>query len=109
MTGSNRRPSACKADALPAELSLHMYSQSSEKLIRKMVTRRGFEPLYDSVKGCCVKPLHQRAIISLVRSARLELARVAPPPPQDGVSANSTTTAKNVVAAEGFEPPTFRV
>jgi hypothetical protein len=26
-----------------------------------MVTRRGFEPLYDSVKGCCVKPLHQRA------------------------------------------------
>ena len=22
--GSNRRPSACKADALPAELSLHM-------------------------------------------------------------------------------------
>ena len=29
----------------------------------------------------------------MVRSARLELARVAPPPPQDGVSANSTTTA----------------
>ena len=28
-----------------------------------MVTRRGFEPLYDSVKGCCVKPLHQRAKI----------------------------------------------
>ena len=24
MTGSNRRPSACKADALPAELSLHI-------------------------------------------------------------------------------------
>ncbi len=23
MTGSNRRPSACKADALPAELILH--------------------------------------------------------------------------------------
>jgi hypothetical protein len=23
LTGSNRRPSACKADALPAELSLH--------------------------------------------------------------------------------------
>jgi hypothetical protein len=23
MTGSNRRPSACKADALPAELTLH--------------------------------------------------------------------------------------
>ena len=25
MTGSNRRPSACKADALPAELILHIY------------------------------------------------------------------------------------
>ena len=25
------------------------------------MTRRGFEPLYDSVKGCCVKPLHHRA------------------------------------------------
>ncbi len=27
MTGSNRRPSACKADALPAELILRMYAQ----------------------------------------------------------------------------------
>jgi hypothetical protein len=26
MTGSNRRPSACKADALPAELILHLLS-----------------------------------------------------------------------------------
>ena len=26
-----------------------------------MVTRRGFEPLNASVKGWCVKPLHQRA------------------------------------------------
>jgi hypothetical protein len=71
---------------------------------RKMVTRRGFEPLYDSVKGCCVKPLHQRArIISMVRSARLELARVAPPPPQDGVSANSTTTAcLRILPQKGF-------
>ena len=33
MTGSNRRPSACKADALPAELILHM------------VTPTGFEPV----------------------------------------------------------------
>ena len=27
MTGSNRRPSACKADALPAELILHKYKK----------------------------------------------------------------------------------
>ena len=50
MTGSNRRPSACKADALPAELILQL-----------MVTRTGFEPVYACVKGMCVKPLHQRA------------------------------------------------
>ena len=51
MTGSNRRPSACKADALPAELILHL-----------MVTRTGFEPVYACVKGMCVKPFHQRAM-----------------------------------------------
>ena len=34
MTGSNRRPSACKADALPAEL-----------ILRIMVTPTGFEPV----------------------------------------------------------------
>ena len=29
MTGSNRRPSACKADALPAELILHILQPGS--------------------------------------------------------------------------------
>ncbi len=29
-----------------------------------MVTRTGFEPVNDAVKGRCVKPLHQRAIFS---------------------------------------------
>jgi hypothetical protein len=52
LTGSNRRPLACKASALPAELNA-----------QKMVTRRGFEPLHASVKGWCVEPLHQRAIV----------------------------------------------
>ena len=28
-----------------------------------MVTRTGFEPVYACVKGMCVKPLHQRAIL----------------------------------------------
>ena len=59
MTGSNRRPSACKADALPAELILHL-----------MVTRTGFEPVYACVKGMCVKPLHQRAIKCLMARPR---------------------------------------
>ncbi len=39
MTGSNRRPSACKADALPAELILHL------------VTHTGFEPVLPPWKG----------------------------------------------------------
>ena len=45
MTGSNRRPSACKADALPAELILHInesYFRASEKTL---VTPTGFEPV----------------------------------------------------------------
>ena len=57
MTGSNRRPSACKADALPAELILH----ADISILFLMVTRTGFEPVYACVKGMCVKPLHQRA------------------------------------------------
>ena len=44
MTGSNRRPSASQADALPAELILQV----------KMVTRTGFEPVNACVKGRCV-------------------------------------------------------
>jgi hypothetical protein len=36
MTGSNRRPSACKADALPAELILQL---------KRMVTPTGLEPV----------------------------------------------------------------
>ena len=63
MTGSNRRPSACKADALPAELILHMHKsyfslarkESYFSLARKesyfrwcektLVTPTGFEPV----------------------------------------------------------------
>jgi hypothetical protein len=38
MTGSNRRPSACKADALPAELILHNFKA------RQRPTLTGGEP-----------------------------------------------------------------
>lgn len=31
-----------------------------------MVTRTGFEPVNDAVKGRCVKPLHQRAKFPLL-------------------------------------------
>ena len=40
MQGSNLRPPACKAGALPAELILHI-----------MVTRTGFEPVLPPWKG----------------------------------------------------------
>ena len=46
MTGSNRRPSACKADALPAELILHHISDPYG--IRTRVT---------AVKGRCLNRL----------------------------------------------------
>ncbi len=39
MTGSNRRPSACKADALPAELILQYVCEKT------LVTHTGFEPV----------------------------------------------------------------
>ena len=46
MTGSNRRPSACKADALPAELILHVIGDPYG--IRTRVT---------AVKGRCLNRL----------------------------------------------------
>ncbi len=49
MTGSNRRPSACKADALPAELILHLGIENGDPYgIRTRVT---------AVKGRCLNHL----------------------------------------------------
>ena len=49
MTGSNRRPSACKADALPAELILHITINNGDPYgIRTRVT---------AVKGRCLNRL----------------------------------------------------
>ena len=56
MTGSNRRPSACKADALPAELILHYYSLATSYSHRgKAPTTIGAEKLNFRVRygnGC---------------------------------------------------------
>ena len=46
MTGSNRRPSACKADALPAELILH-----------KIGDPYGIRTRVTAVKGRCLNRL----------------------------------------------------
>ncbi len=45
MTGSNRRPSACKADALPAELILRNNESYFHLLEKTLVTPTGFEPV----------------------------------------------------------------
>jgi hypothetical protein len=56
MTGSNRRPSACKADALPAELILHILSLATSYSHRgKPPTTIGAEKLNFRVRhgnGC---------------------------------------------------------
>lgn len=58
--GSNPRPYACKAYALPAELTLQdKYNKLYLRFL--MVTRTGFKPVNARVKGVCVKSLHQRA------------------------------------------------
>ena len=64
MTGSNRRPSACKADALPAELILQL-NLLSQNLIGKLfsLVRKNFGDPYGtrtrvtSVKGRCLNHL----------------------------------------------------
>ena len=55
MTGSNRRPSACKADALPAELILH-YIDGDPYGIRTRVT---------AVKGRCLNRLTNGPILKI--------------------------------------------
>ena len=40
-----------------------LFLSNTFKTFLLMVTRTGFEPVYACVKGMCVKPLHQRAII----------------------------------------------
>ena len=57
MTGSNRRPSACKADALPAELILHVIRNGDPYEIRTRVT---------AVKGRCLNRLTKGPFYYLV-------------------------------------------
>ncbi len=57
MTGSNRRPSACKADALPAELILHIlivYFSLSDKSVGDPY---GIRTRVTAVKGRCLNRL----------------------------------------------------
>ncbi len=74
LTGSNRRHSACKADALPTELSALIGSNFFDF---KMAQRTGLEPATLGVTGRYSNQLNYRCI------------------------------TKNLVGADGIEPPTF--
>ena len=58
MTGSNRRHSACKADALPAELITQF---SFDKLTKSMADRTGLEPATPGVTGRYSNQLNYRS------------------------------------------------
>ena len=67
MTGSNRRPPACKAGALPAEL----IPRSS---IMKMVGLVGLEPTTPALSRRCSNQLSYRPFTFLVRSRLVRTA-----------------------------------
>jgi hypothetical protein len=60
MTGSNRRPSACKADALPAELILQ----------KNLGDPYGIRTRVTAVKGRCLNRLTKGPIYSNTRASK---------------------------------------
>ena len=65
MTGSNRRPSACKADALPAELiTLGVFFEKKYNF-KRMADRTGLEPATSGVTGRHSNQLNYRSAINL--------------------------------------------
>ena len=75
MTGSNRRPPACKAGALPAELIPHWVSR-----IGSLVGLVGLEPTTPALSRRCSNQLSYRPIPTPVNSALQHhcLARLVP-------------------------------
>ena len=61
MTGSNRRPAACKAAALPAELITHDSSVLKTENFNKMADRTGLEPATSGVTGRHSNQLNYRS------------------------------------------------
>ncbi len=60
MTGSNRRPSACKADALPAELILHLG-------IKMNGDPYGIRTRVTAVKGRCLNHLTKGPSFGIIK------------------------------------------
>jgi hypothetical protein len=69
MTGSNRRPSACKADALPAELILHIAWQRPTLTGAFAPTTIGAEKLNFRVRygnGCDLLAITARLLLDTI-------------------------------------------
>ena len=60
MTGSNRRPPACKAGALPAELIPQASSAASLRDVQHLVGLVGFEPTTPALSRRCSNQLSYR-------------------------------------------------
>ena len=76
MTGSNRRPAACKAAALPAELITQYIFLPKNIKKRKMADRTGLEPATSGVTGRHSNQLNYRSAIfaqTLFHGRRLRL------------------------------------
>ena len=74
------------------------------------MTRRGFEPLYDSVKGCCVKPLHQRAKYLMADGVGFEpTRRFNTAYTISNRAPSAARTSIHMAPWEGLEPPTDRL
>ena len=70
LQGSNLWPSACKADALPAELNSHVFNDS---IITQKLTRKGVEPL--------IRPWEGRVLTAWPTGQRRKIAEEGFEPP----------------------------
>ena len=65
MTGSNRRPSACKADALPAELILHLMESYFRYREKNPGDPYGIRTRVTAVKGRCLNRLTKGPLLKI--------------------------------------------
>ena len=92
MTGSNRRPSACKADALPAELILHFLWWLGTESNRRHKDFQSF-----------ALPTELPSLFKMAVQTGIEPAISC----VTGRHVNRYTTGPFLVAGTGLEPATF--
>src|SRR4030095_6892780 len=86
----------CGASDTSGLVLLHELQKSAARSKKKMGCAgflRVFAPSWLTLVGKHPPPRHERSMNMMVPKGGLEPPRVAPPPPQDGVSASSTTSA----------------